>query len=238
MKGILKYGRYNDDSKHVGCPRARTDMTPCVARDGENAVGDNGGCVGCAANPANLLTELVKEVTKGLDGNMVAHAKRELELLGEEPDMIDCLIRTVASFASYGHSGGSSGPTIFMLHDLLQFKNLTPLTDDPLEWMHVSDDCWQNARCGEAFSNDGGKTYYLLSEGGNDKHREPLHTSVVLPRACGPTNDVAECACGCSGYDDRCALYLEHYNNGTQVPESHGCCIIPGRTNEQIQKEA
>lgn len=46
---------------------------------------------------------------------------------------------------------------------------------------------------------------------------------------CGPTDDEAVCACGCSGYDERCQLYLRHYRGTTQVPASHTCCIIPGR---------
>jgi hypothetical protein len=63
MKGILGYGRYDDDPHQVGCPRAKTDMTPCVARDGHAASDDNGACVGCDAHPADLLTELVREAT-------------------------------------------------------------------------------------------------------------------------------------------------------------------------------
>jgi hypothetical protein len=64
MKGPLGYGRYTDDPEHVGCPRAKSDMTPCVARDGEIACSDDGLCVGCQQHPAELLKELVFEVTK------------------------------------------------------------------------------------------------------------------------------------------------------------------------------
>lgn len=53
-----------------------------------------------------------------------------------------------------------------------------------------------------------------------------LHSSM----ACGPTEDSAVCRCGCSGYDDRCDLYLAYYEGPIQVPESHSCCQIPGRT--------
>lgn len=60
MKGILGYGRYDDDSEFVGCPRAKSDMTPCVARDGDLAQADAGICVGCERTPATLLQELVK----------------------------------------------------------------------------------------------------------------------------------------------------------------------------------
>jgi hypothetical protein len=64
MKGPLGYGRYNDDLTHVGCPRAKTDMTPCVARDAGTAVDEDGNCVGCGQHPAELLRLLVREVTK------------------------------------------------------------------------------------------------------------------------------------------------------------------------------
>ena len=61
-KGPLDYGRYPDG--HVGCPRARSDMTPCVARDSHLACADDGKCVGCGLHPAALLTELVEVVTR------------------------------------------------------------------------------------------------------------------------------------------------------------------------------
>lgn len=62
MKTFLDYGRYNDDPAHVGCPRAKSDMTPCSARDGMLAE-DNGYCVGCNISVAKLLKELVFEIT-------------------------------------------------------------------------------------------------------------------------------------------------------------------------------
>lgn len=57
----LGYGRYPDGL--IGCPRAKSDMTPCVARDGVTACADSGLCVGCNEHAAALLTVLVKEVT-------------------------------------------------------------------------------------------------------------------------------------------------------------------------------
>lgn len=116
------------------------------------------------------------------------HAKRELALVetGPEGDVAlrDSLIKAVEGFCTYeGHSGGSHSVALEWLTRVLNFQNLTPLTDDPDEWMHVGGDIWppdgiwQNRRCSEAFSNDGGKTYHLLSEGATDKRREPLHRS-------------------------------------------------------------
>lgn len=58
------YERYADEPGTVWCPRAKTDMTPCVARDGESACADDGDCVGCSKNPSNLLRDLVWEATK------------------------------------------------------------------------------------------------------------------------------------------------------------------------------
>lgn len=113
----------------------------------------------------------------------VDHARRELELLGqteEDPEFARAIVGAVQAFFSYGHSGGSFGPGASMLMRLLEGKNLGPLTDNPKEWMNVEmgdDPCWQNIRNGEAFSHDEGKTYYLLSEGGNSQNREPLHES-------------------------------------------------------------
>lgn len=62
MKGPGDYGRYDDDPEHIGCPRAQSDMTPCIARDGASALADEGDCVACYRRPADLLTELLDEL--------------------------------------------------------------------------------------------------------------------------------------------------------------------------------
>lgn len=102
--------------------------------------------------------------------NLVDHARRELNLIGEEQETIDGYLKIVQAFADMNHSGGSASVAIPVINELLQFHNLKALTDDPAEWMfHGSDvaggdGIWQNIRRSEAFSHDGGKTYYLLSE--------------------------------------------------------------------------
>ena len=113
------------------------------------------------------------------ESNLVAHARRELELIGEEQETINGYLSMIQIFADMGHSGDSAAVFIPTLCELLQFKNLKPLTDDPDEWNEVSTgEMWQNARNSEAFSRDGGKTYYLLSEGSNQQETVTLHTSV------------------------------------------------------------
>jgi hypothetical protein len=92
--------------------------------------------------------------------NLVAHARRELELLiGEEPDTIKGYLKVIQAFADMGHSGGSASVAIPTIGRLLQFENLAPLTDDPDDWIEVGFGVWQNRRCSRMFSEDGGKSY-------------------------------------------------------------------------------
>lgn len=126
--------------------------------------------------------------------SLVDHARRELERIGEEPETIDWYCRVIAEFASAGHSGGSAMVTIPVLHELLQFKALSPLTDDPDEWVDRTEisggvPIWQNVRDSTAFSEDGGKTYWLLSErdAAGSMEATPLHTSEPANQEAEPT---------------------------------------------------
>ena len=84
-------------------------------------------------------------------------------------------------FQKQGHSGYSALTTASIFHKLVQGKPLTPLTDDPSEWMEVSSKIFQSTRVsnvfidrnesdkpytldGKAFSEDGGKTYFTNRE--------------------------------------------------------------------------
>lgn len=95
--------------------------------------------------------------------NLVKHARRELELVEQDPWMIEGLLKVVQAFADMGHSGGSASSAIPVLNELLQFHNLSPLTDNPDEWVNHGQ-LWQSVRRSDAFSLNGGVTYYLLSE--------------------------------------------------------------------------
>ena len=84
----------------------------------------------------------------------------------------------VDTFDKQGHSGMSGALVLSIFNRVVDFKNLTPLTNDPEEWQfhNYVRPLWQNRRCSEAFSNDGGKTYYLNSE--RKPGEEPImHTS-------------------------------------------------------------
>lgn len=132
---------------------------------------------GDAAETIRFFVEKGELPTDAEESNLVTHARRELALAGNDDAFNNCIIKAVKGFAGYGHSGGSASVGIQILHDLLQFKNLTPLTDDPNEWMKISEVDWQSKRDHEAFSRDGGKTYYLLSEGAHFGNPQPLHES-------------------------------------------------------------
>lgn len=66
MKGAAGYGRYDDDLDHVGCPWARSDMSPCIARDGRLALssGARQVCVGCGHTPEHQIEDLAEEYEK------------------------------------------------------------------------------------------------------------------------------------------------------------------------------
>lgn len=102
---------------------------------------------------------------------LLEHAIAELNKSGamdEDPEWCKSIILAVEGFRSYGHSGSSASVAIHVLHQLLQYKPLSPLTSDPTEWNSVTwgskPEVWQSRRWSEAFSTDGGHTYYLLSE--------------------------------------------------------------------------
>ncbi|MFF7631421.1 hypothetical protein [Streptomyces cyaneofuscatus] len=110
---------------------------------------------------------------RAVKSNLVAHARTELRILGEDRDTIRGLPHAIA-----------------YLERLLRFQPLTDLTDDPAEWIDRHAEgmtpipLWQSNRNSEAFSTDGGKTYYLLSEqqAAGDIATTPLHHSKSVPQ--------------------------------------------------------
>ena len=113
--------------------------------------------------------------------NLADHARRELELTNEQPDVIDWYVKVVESFSDFGHSGSSAAITTKVLNKLLQFQNLSPLTNDPNEWMHISEDIagqpdlWQSRRNQEVFSEDGGKMYYYVGNQNVKYHSKEVY---------------------------------------------------------------
>lgn len=72
--GPAGYGRYDDDPEAVGCPRARSYRSKCVARQGRQALdpspaGEDLICHGCAHTVFEMTEELAREYppAAGLD---------------------------------------------------------------------------------------------------------------------------------------------------------------------------
>lgn len=122
---------------------------------------------------------------------------RRAGLFDEDSDyggmMGESVMKLIEAFSGEGHSGFSASMAASIFGELSAWKPLTPLTDDPTEWMHIEEamagrpDCWQSRRNPSAFSNDGGKSYYLLTDRLSwprkvlwrvtGKHRPPMHRS-------------------------------------------------------------
>lgn len=110
-----------------------------------------------------LMPENLSELSK--------HAIKELQYIKEDPKVIIWYVSVIEAFSAFGHSGASAEYTTEVLYRLFKYKNLGPLTDNPEEWIQVGDNMWQNNRDFEAFSNNGGKTYKLLSENNDVEHK-------------------------------------------------------------------
>lgn len=100
---------------------------------------------------------------------LVAHTRRELALIGEDEWITNGLCKVVAAFAEMGHSGFSAEHCTVVLEKLLRYRPLSPITDDPAEWIDRAQEMggepfWQNVRDSRAMSRDGGKTYTLVGE--------------------------------------------------------------------------
>jgi hypothetical protein len=92
-----------------------------------------------------------------------------LELIEEEPEVIESYLKVIQAFADMGHSGGSAGVAIPIVNTLLHQKPLSPLTDWPDDWQFHEKEMWdgvngiwQSKRNSEAFSKDEGKHYFIL----------------------------------------------------------------------------
>lgn len=118
------------------------------------------------------------------ESNLVKHARHELKLIGEDFDATEWYIRVIKEYSRFGHSGGSAWATLQVLEELLRFRPLTELTDDPEEWFHHGPEMWdgvngvwQNKRDGRMFSEDGGKTYTCVDDRKDENgNREVYHT--------------------------------------------------------------
>jgi hypothetical protein len=102
---------------------------------------------------------------------LVAHAKAEMEKAGlydKDADyggfIPDAVMALVEAHAAQGHSGMSHAMTLQIFNKVINYQTLTPITSNPVEWMHVGGNAWQNLRQPSTFSEDGGQTWYDLDD--------------------------------------------------------------------------
>jgi len=89
-------------------------------------------------------------------------AERELDLINMTANSKDKMTRElrhsilsmIRVFSNAGHSGSSAAITNAIVHRLLKFEPLTPLTGHDNEWMQVTDHLWQNTRCSRVFKDE------------------------------------------------------------------------------------
>lgn len=104
----------------------------------------------------NLLQKLTLcyRILRSRSGNLYAHALRELPNPGADEMQAAAntyLRELVTVFSTQGHSGFSAAYVATMLHRLLRYEPLRPLTGEPDEWVEVSDGIHQNLRCSHVF---------------------------------------------------------------------------------------
>jgi hypothetical protein len=107
--------------------------------------------------------------------HLTEHAKTELTLAGLFDKDSDyngetgkAVMQLIKVFAKQEHSGASAGLVLQIFNTVASFKTLTPVGQNPDEWVDVSEatDCpmWQNKRQCSLFSKDGGKTFYDIDK--------------------------------------------------------------------------
>jgi len=103
-------------------------------------------------------------------GNLMDHAKRELDLLGytegcEPPNswMRDSVLELIETFSKQGHSGFSAPCCIQLFEKIARFLPVKPLTGEDEEWTDLSEEWggprWQNKRCSRVFKDADGACY-------------------------------------------------------------------------------
>jgi hypothetical protein len=92
--------------------------------------------------------------------NLEIYTEKELERTRLTNKEKKCVLKMVKLWSSFDYNEISLKKCLAIFNLAVNFKALTPLTDDPNEWERVNAYMWQSRRIYSAFSKDGGKTYY------------------------------------------------------------------------------
>lgn len=110
--------------------------------------------------------------------SLVKHAEFELRRAGlfdKDSDyggmLAEAVMKLIETFSAEGHSGFSAEMCTSIFERLSRYRVLTPLTNNPEEWMLVGQNTpdgsvpvFQSTRDSSFFSNDGGKTGYSVDD--------------------------------------------------------------------------
>ena len=103
--------------------------------------------------------------------SLKTHAEREMKLAGlynSDSDygaMIpEAVMALVKAHSEQGHSGGSHWMTLEIFNKVINFKALTPVSNDPEEWIDRGEGMFQSIRQSDLFSHDGLKTCYCVDD--------------------------------------------------------------------------
>jgi hypothetical protein len=103
--------------------------------------------------------------------DIVEHARTELKKTGKSDAEVAAYVTVIQAYVDMGLPSESHQAAIQVISDLLGWKNISQITDDPSEWQLLpgsdldgNPGISQNLRNPVLFSGDGGKTYYSLPE--------------------------------------------------------------------------
>jgi hypothetical protein len=97
---------------------------------------------------------------------LIEHAYRELDiarLFAEQPDIAGCVLKMIEALARHDvHTGETFDIVTKMVWDLAHKRPISALTSHPSEWERLAGKppTWRSIRDPDAYSNDGGKTFY------------------------------------------------------------------------------
>lgn len=90
---------------------------------------------------------------------LIIHARKEISKANIDSTTGDAYLQAIQGFLNLGLKNETAIPQITAL---LNQTNIAPLTTSQSEWTQISDNLWASTRNIKAFSQDGGKTYFIM----------------------------------------------------------------------------